>query len=194
LQQFGKGCHRALLTSVADPNAPATIFTQSDIVRFVVRHPECIGALKGTWWTNPVSAELPNAICGENKMVSAESEKDTARSALSKLVKHNVSAIPVISSDGKLIGELSAAALRGLPPTKIPTALDIPVLDFVQQTGARPTPAFCTPNTSINQVIQEIASSQLHRVWIINTEADKKCVGVVSLTDMMRLFSKHLKQ
>jgi len=94
--------------------------------------------------------------------------------------KHKVEALAVTDNSGKLIGELSAANLRGLG-ADIFTRMELSVEEFIK--GHR-LPETCQPAARLKDVITQLARTGSHRLWVVDAEA--KPIGIVSLTDVMK--------
>jgi CBS domain-containing protein len=107
---------------------------------------------------------------------------------------HQLSAIAICDSDGRLVGNLSASDLKGLEMFERDlSALKKPVLEFVnniRQLQGRPENflAFCLPHQETLSIIRKMNKEIVHRVYIVDSELSMKPLGVASITDMMKGF------
>ncbi|KNE66018.1 hypothetical protein AMAG_10295 [Allomyces macrogynus ATCC 38327] len=188
---FAKAVHRALLTSVADgPTAPAKLVTQSDIVRYVVARPESV--TPGAVDLDKTVADLALGQLPKDRTLVTIGPNVTALDAFQAMWNAGVQAVPIVDADGALVAAMSAAALRGLTAANV-DALDLPVLEFLkaQNHGQLPAVATCTPTTPLRDVITAIVQGALHRVYLTTADdasGKRKCLGVITLTDLIRLF------
>lgn len=105
----------------------------------------------------------------------------------------DLSAIPILNEQGELVGNLSASDARRVGVDEIPNLL-LPVLDYVKLHQYAPssrtshTFLMCvTPQHSLGDVINMCVQNQVHRCWIIHPRAQKQVIGVISLTDIIRV-------
>ncbi|KAI9183286.1 hypothetical protein H9P43_004203 [Blastocladiella emersonii ATCC 22665] len=187
LQQFTRGIHRALLTSVAGD--PTRVFTQSDVLRY-------IAADLAAFLPAGVTPDTPlGALPLQSTFTSLISVRaDTpARDAFLTLWQKNVQAVPVLDAAGRVVATVSGASLRGITSAAV-AMLDLPVAEFLaaRNDGTLPEVATCTKDTTFADVIQRIVRGSLHRVWVLAPATDdagrEVCTGVISLTDLIRWF------
>lgn len=47
----------------------------------------------------------------------------------------------------------------------------------------------CTPQSSLGEVMEKVYQTGVHRVWMVDD--DYRPIGIVSLTDILRIFADH---
>ena len=90
---------------------------------------------------------------------------------------------------GKLVGNLSASALRALhSPEAYPTLLQS-AADFqaAQHGGALPAVPAVTADATFGQLLDLLVGSKLHRAYVVDGEG--KPTSIITLTDVLRLAS-----
>lgn len=115
---------------------------------------------------------------------------------------NKVSAVAVVDTDGKLLGNLSASDIRvclffdliyilqGIGSTERRfSSLLLPIGEFTQLDG----PEFsnsaigCKADTTFSEVVSLLTAKKIHRVWVVEND---KPVGLVSTTDIMRVLTR----
>jgi len=99
------------------------VLSQADIVQFLYKHPECIGAV-----AHSTIAAVSIGSCD----VFTISEDLPALFALAALHKHNRPAAALVSSTKQLVGAISMSDVRGLTPKEC-SQLSMPVGKFLTQ-------------------------------------------------------------
>jgi CBS domain-containing protein len=92
-------------------------------------------------------------------------------------------------ASGKLVGNLSASALRALhSPEAFPTLLQS-AADFqaAQHGGALPPVPAITADATFGQLLDLLVGSKLHRAYVVDGEG--KPTSIITLTDVLRLAS-----
>jgi len=106
--------------------------------------------------------------------------------ALSVIANRRVSAVPVLSVDGKLVGNFSASDLRGIGSEDYPNLLR-PIKEYLSQHNFKSLfPITCSASETLENVLCKMVATKVHRVWVVDSE--KRLLGVVSITDVMRAF------
>eukprot|EP01124_Arcella_intermedia_P024618 TRINITY_DN4193_c0_g1_i2.p1 TRINITY_DN4193_c0_g1~~TRINITY_DN4193_c0_g1_i2.p1 ORF type:complete len:252 (-),score=41.89 TRINITY_DN4193_c0_g1_i2:29-784(-) len=109
--------------------------------------------------------------------------------ALWQMYYNRVYGIAILDRLNNLVANFSMSDLRsfGRPPKGFDSLL-LPIKDFLAPTrpGVRPIPITCSPHSSYRSVIHKMAFHRIHRIWV--TEVDK-VVGVVTLTDIIRVLA-----
>ena len=99
-----------------------------------------------------------------------------------------LSGIAVVNDDGKLVGNVSAKDIKRavLDPTNI--HLDVlSYLAIIRQAEANDTRhPFChvSSNASVGHVVNMMAKTGFHRVYVVDT--DSKPIGVISFSDIIK--------
>lgn len=175
-------------TAVFDPSGRVVgIVSQSDIIKFIVAHKSQLGS--------DVRRTIKELGLASYPLVSIP-PNTSALEGFNRMYEAGKSAVAVVNQRGELVGNLSASDLRGLTLEEI-DALGLPVLDFINRrikdgsshlsiTGnSGLTPAFVGSDTPLIQLMEIIADSGFHRIYV--ADKDDKPAGVVTLTDVLRL-------
>jgi CBS domain-containing protein len=106
---------------------------------------------------------------------------------------HRKNAIAIVDKEGRIISNLSASDLRGLHRGNIDSLL-LPVYEFLETNSRERNGGLlpdqlrtAKPDTPLDEIVQMILDSRIHRVWITNDNDEP--VGVISITDILCLFS-----
>jgi CBS domain-containing protein len=118
-------------------------------------------------------------------------ESHTALHGFRTCYLDNISGLPVIDSNGKVVANLSASDLRGMSAARVPT-INLPVFEFLETVPRRNQDLKAdqirtiSKTATVEQAINLLVKSKLHRLWIVE---DEELYGVVSMTDILRLFT-----
>lgn len=116
-------------------------------------------------------------------------ETETVLVALQKLKESGVSALAVVNSSGKLVGNFSASDLVGLYRESYPDFL-LSVHDYLQKYSHRSLVPFKAHGSdTLLATCKELVATHVHRVWIV--DGSDKPTGVVSLTDIMKIVREY---
>ncbi|CAG8446844.1 11151_t:CDS:2 [Diversispora eburnea] len=179
------GIHRSLVIDYTN-NMESYILTQSDIIRYVYEHPECLPSVDFD------SSLKSFGLTGKEKNVVLGHDKEIALNVYRRMAENKLTGIPIIDSEDKLVGNLSLSDLRGLSYQSI-DCLVLPVLDFLSKIPNRKNsliPFSLTENSSLQETLKLITDKHIHRVWIVDEE--HKVQNVITLTDLITVFLKHL--
>ncbi|GBC02461.1 hypothetical protein RclHR1_04640004 [Rhizophagus clarus] len=194
-----KQVHRVLVTErrpVEDQDGEEVInedevkpcfISQTDIVRFLFQHNHQLGKILDTY-----ASEVSNRtirLIGRNSLLGQPSSitiHDQALTAFKKIHQDGVSAVAVVGDDGTLVGEVSAADLRGLNRERL-SDLTKPVIMFLKSSkGDLTKPLTCHGKFTLSQVMAGIIRSKAHRVWVV--DEDDVPIGVITLSDILSMF------
>ncbi|TPX66479.1 hypothetical protein SpCBS45565_g04455 [Spizellomyces sp. 'palustris'] len=190
------------------PTAPPagssiTMVTQTDLLYFLMEHTDIAPKLMATILNLPAQTvdELAarrakegdaNQVSGNRKHISrvvTVPDSVTALEAFRVMYTHGVTAVPVIDKDGGLAANLSASDLRGISTTNLECLLDN-VYTFLEVDTRRRADQvkadqlkFVEPEATLQQVVNLMLGSHVHRVWIAG-EGDKP-IGVVTFSDVL---------
>jgi len=185
IEYFASGLHRAAVFNKIT-SLLTNIITQSDVVAFLSKNltGDSLGLLAGT-----TIGELHLSPISTTANVVSMSTSAQAIHAVYLMFFHKVSAVAIADQNGKLVGNFSASDLRGIGEDNLQWLLD-PISDFLRLIGLRTNklsfPLTCRRDTKVEDVINMLSTYRLHRVWIVDHE--HKPIGVVTLTDILRLF------
>ncbi|KAI7869940.1 hypothetical protein BDF14DRAFT_1777777 [Spinellus fusiger] len=187
LRLFASGIHRALVIDFRDKDYSPWLFSQTDVIRHIHSHFGCIADL--------VSVDATVEALGflENKPMVTVPVTASALSVYRLMAKENLGGLPIVDSDNRLQGDLCLEDLPGANLERI-EQLVLPCGDYVKMMAGHQfiTPT-CTPTTSLKDVIDIMATQDTHRVWIVSSENLLTLVGVITMSDIIRLIcSKHI--
>lgn len=173
VEVFATGSHRALVLK----DGSQAVLSQSDVVKFLASD------LSSTDVIPFVSQTLEQLGLGSRPVICV-SASDSVAAALKLIGKNTISAVGVIDSNGKLVGDFSASELRG-GLCKLELALQTPVGEF---SGKRKFHAVGVDAT-LGELLGVLADQRLHRVWL--TGITGKPIGLVSLTDLLKFIGSY---
>jgi len=127
------------------------------------------------------------------KSLVCVSDKDNALKGFLEMADEEVNAVAVLDDKGAIRANLSASELRGITQESLPFVMQ-PVLHFLETlSGKKPvSPITCQPEDKLRDVVKKTLENNVHRVWI--TDKQRKPVGVVTLTDVIRQLRKFLTE
>jgi len=129
---------------------------------------------------------------GVGSVVSVQ-ERDLTVAAFEAMRKNAISGVGVVNEVGALIGVLSVTDLRSVGyDEQLFQRLYLPVHEFIalaQKTNAQKpkAPVTITQQTTFGELLDLFGKTGLHRFFVVD-EA-KKPSGIVSLTDILRVFA-----
>jgi len=171
LKLYGLGVHRVALVDVNGD--VRTVISQSDFITFLNNSKHLFSEV-----ANKTVKEL--GLVKADELVLIDNDQPTI-SAFKKLAEHNISAAPIVNSQGSLSGTLSVSDLRALRQDSLASLLQ-PVRDFKENEEVGAINVACSPNDTLSHVLTTLATAQLHRVWV--TDADNTPISVISLTSI----------
>lgn len=182
MEHFGAGVHRAAVFNKTN-KVLTNIISQSDVADMLPKH------LTGTSLGVLAGKTIDELRLGTRSSVVTMSTNAQAIHAVYLMFFHRVSAVAITDENGKLVANFSASELRGISQENFDWLL-CPISDFLRKIAARfgklTFPLNCRPSTKIEDVINMLATYRVHRLWIVDEQGRPD--GVVSLTDVMRLF------
>jgi len=153
------------------------ILSQSDLIQFLFENIKEVGIARYD--------TVEKLVLGTSAVISM-SAKAKAIHAFFLMLYNKVPAVAIVSGNGELVGNLSASDLRGLDE-KTFTQLLMPVMEFVKSVKRHRGLITCKKDSTLESVLSKLANNRVHRLWMVD---DQNCpIGVVTLTDIMRLFS-----
>jgi len=161
--------------------SPVTLLTQSRLVQFLAENldkfpklcKKCVADFK-LGYTNVVSITQDQSI----------------RSAIELMHKNCVSGVPIVDSENKIIGTFSHSNLRVLK-------YDFSNFNILYNTVAEfmkldnKSPVLVLQSTTIEQLVNSIIHTKVHRVFVIDSRG--KPIGIIVLSTLLRLFLENLE-
>ena len=124
-------------------------------------------------------------------VVTAKPE-ETMKEVLLRLRKYNISGLPVVDNESKVVGIFSESGLMKMMPDILHEAEQIPLLDIKELTDnpisevMYTPPLVISPDADIKEAAQIFLEKYVHRLAVVDD--DGKLVGVVSLGDVLKSF------
>jgi len=172
--------HRVL---VIKDNKPLDLFSQMDVIRWVVRN------------YDQIPESLRNQTAGnlQSMVVYVASTKEPVANAFRKMIEHKINGLAVVDEHGILVANLGIADLRGLQPENFEKMLSDTVEKFVHEMRQflQKPPVVAQSGDKFENVLKMMQAEHIHRVFIINEH--KKPTGVISSTDVMSYLLKSLR-
>lgn len=160
----------------------AEILTQSRVVRWI----------SGMVDVFPFAHKTIEDFNLGNKGVISVATTQDAIQGFCKILENNITGVAVVNEDGKLVANLSASDLRRLGyGTYLFAHLFLPVQAFLTLGDNEiRKPVVIKQSTTIKEVFQTFNWSKVHRLYVVDEH--HRPVGVVSVTDMIRLLASEL--
>jgi len=154
-----------------------SILSQSDLIQFLFENIKEVGIARYD--------TVEKLGLGTSAVISM-SAKAKAIHAFFLMLYNRVSAVAIVSGNGELVGNLSASDLRGLDQNTF-TQLLMPVMEFVKSVKRHRGLITCKKDSTLESVLSKLANNRVHRLWMVDDQNGP--IGVVTLTDIMKLFS-----
>eukprot|EP00301_Raphidiophrys_heterophryoidea_P000091 c1004_g1_i1.p1 GENE.c1004_g1_i1~~c1004_g1_i1.p1 ORF type:complete len:338 (+),score=103.16 c1004_g1_i1:203-1216(+) len=188
MEWFSLGVHRVLVQDDdTPPGVPlGFIVSQSDVIRYLEAHEGGTGEIgeKTVHEHGFMDPDVPSI--GPSALVTIR-ETASALEGFRILFAKRANAAAVVDENGQLVENLSVSDLRGVLASNIGELLALPVPRFLETRRGKRTPIVCSPQTPLKQVVRTLASSRVHRLWIV--DGGNRAIGVVSLTDVLCKFA-----
>ncbi|CAJ0578747.1 unnamed protein product, partial [Mesorhabditis spiculigera] len=105
--------------------------------------------------------------------------------ALRTFLANRVSALPIVDSQDKVVDIYAKFDVISLAAEKVYDKLDVTVSEALKyRTEAFEGVHCCNENDTLYQVIETLVRAEVHR--LVATDANKKVVGIVSLSDILK--------
>lgn len=189
LNLMSSGVHRCLVTlpkygdEAEDDNSSfLNYISQRDVLRHLATADRK---------TEAVKAVLGHHVKGiQHEGVTCVQRGSRALGTFKRMVLENeLSAMPIVDKDGKLVDTVSASDIRKLQLKHLQDLL-VPIEDFVSSptSGARVKSerhhVTCTEEDTVAAVLSHLLAARVHRAWVVND--DGLPTGTLSFTDIIR--------
>eukprot|EP00741_Cyanophora_paradoxa_P014243 tig00020800_g13738.t1 len=189
VRAFATGAHRAMVrygppdADEASVARPTRMVSQTDIARYLIANANAL----------PEHMDRCTAFEASTKNPFCIRSRDRAIEGFRVMHDKNIRAVGVIDEDTKkLVANLSASDLRKVDKETIGN-LNYPVTFFLNKAwGAIRQPVACGDRTTIREALQIMLQQHLHRIWVVSPTGEP--LGVLSLTDVIRVFAPRLPQ
>eukprot|EP01116_Phalansterium_solitarium_P007666 TRINITY_DN2047_c0_g2_i1.p2 TRINITY_DN2047_c0_g2~~TRINITY_DN2047_c0_g2_i1.p2 ORF type:complete len:420 (-),score=162.74 TRINITY_DN2047_c0_g2_i1:510-1688(-) len=177
-----RSLHRIAI--VDDKRKLVNLVTQSALLEFVEDGLPLLGPKRNK----------PLSLCRDLfHDVESISTDDSAMDGFGKMRSKDLQGVAVVDKEsGRLVGNLSARDLRGIEiESNWFQRLFEPVTTFLREVSSkdpeRPESVLSVlPTDTLEIVVKKIATYKVHRLYIIDSEASGKPVGVVTLKDVLK--------
>jgi len=145
------------------------------------------GAAKGMGET-----ELSKFGVGMSVPITIEQDQLVTH-AVTELDCYQVSALPVVDGNGRLVGNFSVTDLINIWTDKDGAAklLEMTVTEYLERNSKESlNPITCKQSDSLNTAVSLMIEKKIHRVWIV--DENQKPIGVVSMTDLFKIVRDHI--
>ncbi|KAI7852746.1 hypothetical protein BDC45DRAFT_512425 [Circinella umbellata] len=180
LRAFASGVHRSLVVNYGNPKGSPWLLSQTDIIRHIYHYPGSIANIID------VNTSVGHLGFDKNPPLVSVKANQSALSGYKLLAEKNVSGVPIVDDDGNLVGDL---CLEDLPSANLDTfeLLTLPCVEYIQHRPSTLALPVATPNTTLQNVIENFLKLDTHRVWIKQSEESGKVIGVISMSDVIGL-------
>jgi len=110
--------------------------------------------------------------------------------------KHKVSGIAIVDNDGRMVGVTTGKDLKHFIRNPTLEALDMNIFDNVKairndDIETRPGTISVFENDTLKIVIQLLAATRVHRIFVMNNEQEFKPLRVLSISDILKFFTSN---
>jgi len=185
---FSVGVHRVLVSHSTHKTDYWTFVSQTDVLRYLKNQSYNRDSQLHEIFLQPISSLKLGTL--QNKLFTFSSQHSAIRGFRVMLERNELSALPIVDESGKLVETLSASDFRFISLENLKDTL-LPVLDFLKKERGqfKQTLVVATPDEPLYSVVDKLLLTGCHRLWVVDNE--KKPIGVVSLTDIIRTFSDY---
>jgi len=154
------------------------IVSQSDVVKFLQKHPQEIRVQRSKTLTE-LGLDKGNVITITNN--------EPLIKAFTTILSHKISGLAVIDfQTGQILNNLSASDLKGLTQGSF-FKLEVPIHQIFLYSGGKLPAVTCSPNSNLGEVIDLFEKTGVHRVYVV--DGLMKPLNVISLTDVLNVFT-----
>jgi len=161
-----------------------SILTQSQLVEYTWRNIELLGTAKRVKMVGEMGYNL-------HEVVSIKTT-DVTMQAFNLMIEKNITGVAVVNNHGQLVDQISLRDLKAVAPDgRLFARLYKPAEVFLNHLKTeskfdRPKEVvFCTKNNTLEQVMRMLVHNHIHRVFVVDSEANKKPIGIITLRDVL---------
>jgi len=180
---LAKGSHRVPI--VDSQGNLFTIISQSNLIKLFASH-------LSTSLKEETAVKIKDIEIGTSPVLSVS--KDTpAIEAFEKLDAHKRSGLAILDTHGLLLGHISGRDLKLFVESSFSyDLLELSVLQFLaklrveSQIDITAVSISCNLEDTLSLVIQKLAATKVHRIFIVHSSSNYSPVRLISLTDVLR--------
>jgi CBS domain-containing protein len=187
---FSAGVHRVLVSHATRDKSYWTFVSQTDVLSYLKAQSYPRESKIHYVFLESLSS-LKLGTASTDSKVFTLGAKETAIAGFRKMIQRNeLSALPVVNAEGKLVETLSASDFRHVSLENFKDVL-LPVVDFLKKERGlfKQTLVTAKADEPLYSVVDKLLLTGVHRVWVVDGEG--KPTGVVSLTDIIKSFSAY---
>jgi len=161
-----------------------SILTQSQLVEFAFKHIELLGSTKRVKMVGEMGYNL-------HEVVSIK-PTDITMHAFSLMVEKNITGVAVVDTHGHLVDQLSLRDLKAVASDGHmfgrlykPAQVFLHHLKTESKFDRPKEVVFCTKNNTLEQVMGLIVNNHIHRVFVVESETNRKPIGIITLRDIL---------
>ncbi|KAJ3306454.1 hypothetical protein HDV03_005064 [Kappamyces sp. JEL0829] len=173
-------------------SASVLLISQTDVVSFLQASKNGESTLPAQVIEPLLDVELKALpSLGGAKATMAMLDTHSALHGFRTMYLDNLAGLPVINKQGQVVANLSSSDLRGLTLDKVGN-ISLPVFEFLETLDRKPDQLMADQVRTIEktgtmgQAMNSLLKNRIHRLWVTN--GNEALAGVVSLTDILRLF------
>ncbi len=108
------------------------------------------------------------------------------------IIGTNVSAVPIVNKENRLIGSVAVRDIRAIAnnAADVRVLYDETVGDFIQRSAVPVSSLSVSLDEPLSAVIQKLHESRIHRVWVVR---DGAIIGAVTLKDILNEMVGHVQ-
>jgi len=171
-----EGIHRVAVIDIL--SEIRYLITQTDVIRAVQEHIDEL--------VNVGLVSVRNLGVTGGQIIAVRAD-DNALQSLRTMNNHKLSAAPIVNGNGVLVGTLSISDLKGVTSESLLSLTTTTIKFSEHHSYAQPKAVMVTLDSTFGDVINLIARTRVHRVWVV--DANHKPIGVISLTDVCRMIA-----
>jgi predicted transcriptional regulator len=178
---FSSGIHRAPILN-KELNIIGSL-SQSDIIKWLYEQ-------SNTYLKNSKVFKQSINELGLGQVVPISVRKDNIVIDVLKVInEHDISAVPVVDDEGKLVGNFSVTDLKKMY-TETWISLNLTIYDYLSKHSPSSliNQGLSSDYTTLHNVLEYFNTYPYHRVWILDND---KPLGVISHTDIMKLIKNY---
>lgn len=186
VELLSRGLHRIPILS--DKGKLINIVSQSTIVTYLDQHLESFKEL--------ASVSIETSSLG-TKPVQSVPQTASVIDTLRLMDSKGLSGVAITADHGKLVGITTGKDLGLFLNNPSLSTLSSPVFQFLaaireQSIDIRVPTIAIFPQDSLGRAIAILAATRVHRIFVVDNEADYKPVAAISITDILRHLFKSI--
>lgn len=109
--------------------------------------------------------------------------------AFATILRNGITGVAVVDSQQKILGNISASDMKGMSVSNF-WKLDYKIDDLLQDSYYRMPPLRFSPQTPLSDIISEMATKKVHRVYIVDEQQRPQVA--VTMSTVINILAKNL--